>query len=236
ENEPFRYISANLAAQLTILEIALRLKALRHVVYASSSAVYGASPNLPYSLDDRADHPISLYGATKRGGEMMAVAYAAQFGLALTGLRFFTVYGTWGRPDMATWQFTDAIVNGTKLTLFDNGKLSRSFTYVDDIIVGIVAALDLPPALGSTGAGGHKLYNLGNDKSDSVLRYVQVLEQAIGKKAVISLEPRHPADMTDTVSDNSVTERELGWHPRVTIDQGLPKFVEWYRGYTAGKK
>ena len=228
EQDPYRYIAANLAGQLTVLEIARRLKGLRHTVYASTSAVYGATPHRPFALDDRADQPISLYGATKRGAEMIAISYAAQYGLALTGLRFFTVYGPWGRPDMATWKFTEAIANGTPLTLFDDGKMSRSFTYIDDIVAGVLAALDRAPS-----AGAHKLYNLGNDKSESVRRYLEVLEQAVGKKALIVVEPRHRADMTDTAADISLSERELGWRPRVAIDQGLPRFVAWYRDYTA---
>jgi UDP-glucuronate 4-epimerase len=230
ELNPYSYIAANLAGQLTVLEVARRLKGLRHTVYASTSAVYGASPHRPFSLDDRADQPISLYGATKRGAEMIASSYAAQYGLASTGLRFFTVYGPWGRPDMATWKFTDAIVHGTALTLYDDGNMTRSFTYIDDIVAGVLAALDHAPP-----TGAHKLYNLGNDKSESVRRYLAVLEQAIGKKALISVEPRHKADMVDTVADISATERELSWRPRVGIDQGLPRFVEWYRGYTSGK-
>ncbi len=236
EQDPYRYIAANLAGQLTVLEIARRLKSLRHTVYASTSAVYGATPKRPFSLDDRADQPISLYGATKRGAEMIAVSYAAQYSLPLTGLRFFTVYGPWGRPDMATWKFTQAISGGTPLTLFDDGAMSRSFTYIDDIVTGVLAALDRPPADMGSKSGAHKLYNLGNDKSESLRRYLAVLERAIGKKALITVEPRHRADMRETVADISVSERELGWRPRVAIDQGLPKFVEWYRNYTAGKK
>ncbi len=228
ELDPHRYVAANVAGQLTVLETARRLNKLRHTIYASTSAVYGATPHRPFGLDDRADRPISLYGATKRGAELMAIAYAAQYGLALTGLRFFTVYGPWGRPDMATWKFTQAIVEGTKLVLYEGGNMSRAFTYIDDIAQGVLAALDRP-------APGHRLFNLGNDRSENVRRYLQVLEQAIGRPAIVQVAPRHRADMSETVADISASERELGWRPRISIDEGLPRFVEWYRGYSGAR-
>jgi UDP-glucuronate 4-epimerase len=206
------------------------------MVYASSSSVYGGNKSLPFRVEDRVDHPLSLYAATKKSDELLSECYASLHRLPSTGLRFFTVYGPWGRPDMAMWIFTRALLAGEPLPLYNGGEMRRDFTYIDDIVRGIVACLDSPPADdGSTKAGGssapHALYNIGNSRSEDLMRVVELLEQATGKKALLDPQPMQPGDVKDTFADISAIERDLGFQPITTIDEGIPRFVAWYREY-----
>ena len=206
------------------------------MVYASSSSVYGSNKSLPFRVEDRVDHPLSLYAATKKADELLSECYASLYRLPLTGLRFFTVYGPWGRPDMAMWIFTKALFAGEPLPLNNGGEMRRDFTYVDDIVRGVVSCLDHAPADdGHIKAGGsstpHAIYNIGNSRSEDLMRVVQLLEQATGKQALLSPQPMQAGDVKDTFADISAIERDLGFAPRTTIDEGVPRFVAWYRDY-----
>ncbi|MBB5685808.1 GDP-mannose 4,6-dehydratase [Sphingobium boeckii] len=232
---PRAYIQSNLVGHLNMMEIA-RHRATRHFVYASSSSVYGQNEKLPFSVDDRVDHPVSLYAATKKSDELMSETYAHLYRIPMTGLRFFTVYGPWGRPDMAPWIFTRKILAGEPIQMFNHGDMRRDFTYVDDIVSGIIACLDNPPPDdGAVKAGGskapHRLYNIGNNRSEELPRFIAVIEQACGRKADIRPEPIQPGDVKDTFADISAIERDLGYAPTTTIDEGLPRFVAWFRNY-----
>jgi UDP-glucuronate 4-epimerase len=229
-NHPQDYVDANITGHLAILELARRLPGFRHLVYASSSSVYGGNDKLPFSVDDPVDRPLSIYGATKRADELMSHSYGHLFGLPATGLRFFTVYGPWGRPDMALFIFTKSILEGRPITLFNEGEMQRDFTYVDDIVAGVVAALDRPPP-GAPGKPPHRLYNLGNHRSEPLRRLVELVEQAVGRKAAIELAPMQPGDARASFADIASATRDLGFLPRVSIDEGVPRFVAWYRGY-----
>ncbi len=180
-------------------------------------------------MDDPVDTPISLYGATKKSGELMAYAYSRLYGIPTTALRFFTVYGPWGRPDMAAYIFTKAILAGEPIQLFNRGDMLRDFTYIDDIVAGVLAALDHPPAGG--GAAPYRLYNIGNNRPEPLLRFVAVLEAAIGKKAEVALAPMQPGDVKETYADITAIQRDLGFQPSTSIDEGIPRFVAWYRDY-----
>ena len=221
---PFDYVDANLTGHLTILELGRHLPRLENLVYASSSSVYGANSRLPFSTSDRTDDPVSLYAATKKAGEMMATSYARLFGLKVVGLRFFTVYGPWGRPDMSAFLFTRAILEGKPIQVFNNGDMRRDFTYVDDIVRGVVAALDRP-------ADGHRLYNLGNNRAEPLLRFIEVIETALGRKAIIELKPMQKGDVKETFADIEASTRDLGFSPTTPIDIGVPRFVDWYREF-----
>ncbi len=206
------------------------------MVYASSSSVYGGNDKLPFSVDDRADHPVSLYAATKRADEMLSESYAHLFRIPLTGLRFFTVYGPWGRPDMAMWIFTQKILAGQPIPVFNKGEMWRDFTYIDDIIAGVVAALDHPPADdGNVKAGGsskpHALYNIGNHRSEKLMRVIELLGEACGREVAIDWQPMQAGDVTRTYADIDAIQRDLGYAPTTSIDVGVPRFVEWYRDY-----
>jgi UDP-glucuronate 4-epimerase len=232
---PGAYVTANLVGHVNMLEIA-RHRGSSHFVYASSSSVYGGNKNLPFRVEDRVDHPLSLYGATKKADELISESYAHLYRLPCTGLRFFTVYGPWGRPDMAMWIFTKALFAGDPLPLFNSGEMRRDFTYIDDIVRGVVACLDGPPADdGSVKAGAstgpHAIYNIGNNRSEDLMRLVELLEKATGKKALISPEPMQAGDVRDTFADISAIERDHGFRPRTRIDEGVPQFVNWYREY-----
>jgi UDP-glucuronate 4-epimerase len=202
---------------------------LKHLVFASSSSVYGGNAKLPFAVDDRVDAPQSLYAATKKSDELMGYCYAHLYRLPMTGLRFFTVYGPWGRPDMATWLFTEAILAGRPIRLFNNGDMRRDFTYIDDIVQGVLACLDRPPA--DAGAPPYRIYNLGNSRSEELRRVVAVLEAALGRRAEIELLPMQPGDVPATYADIGETQRDFGYAPSTTIDVGMPRFVEWYRRY-----
>ncbi len=232
---PHAYASANLVGHLNILELA-RHRGVGHMVYASSSSVYGGNAKLPFSVADRADHPVSLYAATKRADELMSESYAHLYRLPQTGLRFFTVYGPWGRPDMAMWTFTGAILKGEAIPVFNHGDMYRDFTYIDDIVSGVVAALDQPPADdGSEKPGGsvkpHALYNIGNHRSEPLMKVIGLLEQACGKPAVLDLQDMQPGDVHRTFADIDAIRENLGYEPATPIEVGVPKFVAWYREY-----
>lgn len=226
DDRPFDFIDSNIGGMLCALELARHAGGNVPLVYASTSAVYGASERMPYATDDRADRPKSLYGATKRAAELITTSYALRFGLGATGLRFFTVYGPWGRPDMATWKFTRALFEGQTIELYNFGRMSRGFTYVDDTVQAVLAALDRPAA-----PGEHRVLNVGSAKAETLERYLSVLERAVGRQAQVERVAAHPSEMIDTVADISETERVLGWRPRTEIDQGLPEFVAWYRRF-----
>ena len=228
-DHPEEYVRANLNGHFNMLQMARQASQLEHLVYASSSSVYGASKKVPFSLDDAADHPVSLYAATKRADEMLSVSYARIFKLRQTGLRFFTVYGPWGRPDMAYFKFTKAILEGTPIETYGAGTLQRDFTYIDDIVAGVLAALDRPPAADSEEP--HRLYNLGNDSPESVNALVAAIEAACGRKAVRVDKPMPLGDVPRTWADISASRRELDYAPSVKLNEGIRRFVAWYRDY-----
>jgi len=227
---PFAYVETNVMGHLCMMELARRLPKLRHFVYASSSSVYGGNKELPFSVDQRVDSPVSLYAATKRSDELMTYCYAHLYDLPSTGLRFFTVYGPWGRPDMSAYIFTKAIFEGRPIRIFNHGDMSRDFTYIDDIVAGVLAVVDRPPQReGETPPV--RVYNLGNHRSEPLLRFVELIEQACGKPAIRELEEMQPGDVKETYADIEPARRDLGFEPKVPIDVGIPRFVEWYRAY-----
>ena len=232
---PQAYVQANLVGHCNMLEIA-RQRQVPHMVYASSSSVYGANKSLPFRVEDRVDHPLSLYAATKKADELVSECYASLYRLPLTGLRFFTVYGPWGRPDMAMWIFTKALYAGEPLPLYNRGEMRRDFTYIEDIVRGVVACLDGPPEDdGSVKPGGstapHAIYNVGNSRSEDLMRVVELLEGATGQKALLNPQPMQPGDVKETFADISSIERDHGFKPSTTIDEGVPRFVGWYREF-----
>jgi UDP-glucuronate 4-epimerase len=206
------------------------------MVYASSSSVYGGNKTLPFRVEDRVDHPLSLYAATKKADELLSESYASLYRIPLTGLRFFTVYGPWGRPDMAMWIFTKALFAGQPLPLFNCGEMRRDFTYIEDIVRGVISCLDGPPADdGEVKAGGsrspHALYNIGNSRSEDLMRVVELLEQETGRKAIADPQPMQIGDVKETFADISAIERDHGFSPSTSIDEGVPRFVRWYKEY-----
>lgn len=221
--DPYAYVQANVMGHLVVLELARRLKRLEHLVYASSSSVYGGNHDLPFTETDRVDHPVSLYAATKRSGELISESYAHLFGLPQTGLRFFTVYGPWGRPDMAPWMFSEAILEGRPITLYDAGRLKRDFTFVEDIAAGVVGCLDRPAPTAHP-----RLLNIGNHRSVEVRRFVAVLEEALGKRAVVVDTPRPATDVPETFADIEAIRAVCGYEPRTPIEAGIPRFAEWF--------
>lgn len=225
---PFEYISANIIGHLAILEYCRHTDGFEHLVYASSSSVYGGNDKLPFTVEERVDRPISLYAATKRADELMSHSYAHLYAIPQTGLRFFTVYGPWGRPDMAMFLFARAILAGDSIPVFNRGDMSRDFTFIDDIVAGVLAALRLPP---SHLKPPHRLYNLGNNQSEPLLKLIGLIEKALGKKAKQTLEPMQPGDVQATYADIEAARRDLGFEPRTPIEVGVPKFVAWYREY-----
>lgn len=232
---PHAYVHSNLVGHLNLLEVA-RNRGSSHLVYASSSSVYGGNDSLPFRVEDRVDHPLSLYAATKKADELISETYSHLYRLPQTGLRFFTVYGPWGRPDMAMWLFTRAILAGEPIDVFGEGDMRRDFTYIDDIVTGIVAALDNPPPDdGEEKAGGsrgpHRLYNIGNNRSEELTRMIALIEQACGREAKKRLLPMQPGDVRDTYADISAIQRDLGFQPTTSIDEGVPRFVQWYCDY-----
>jgi len=232
---PQAYAQANLLGHLNILELA-RARQAEHLVYASSSSVYGGNATVPFSVGDRVDRPFSLYAATKKADELMSETYAHLYRLPQTGLRFFTVYGPWGRPDMMPWIFTDRILRGDSIPIFNHGEMERDFTYVDDIVAGVVAALDRVPNDDGTGkAGGsqapHAIYNLGNSRPEPLLKVVSIIEEACGRRAVLDRHPMQPGDVPRTFADISETERDLGWQPTTPVEIGFPQFVNWFKAY-----
>jgi UDP-glucuronate 4-epimerase len=237
---PQAYIESNIVGFTNILE-ACRHGGVDHLVYASSSSVYGSNRKLPFSVEDSVDHPVSLYAATKKANELMAHTYSHLFGLPTTGLRFFTVYGPWGRPDMALFLFTRNILAGRPIDVFNHGRHTRDFTYIDDIVEGVIRTLDRVPAPdpdydpmhpnpGSSSAP-YRVYNIGNSAPVPLLRYIEVLEECLGRKAEMNLLPLQPGDVPDTASDVEALRRDTGYRPSTPIETGIRNFVDWYRDY-----
>jgi len=224
---PHDYTRANIEGQLNVLELARNLPGLKHLAYASSSSVYGGNTKVPFSVDDPVDRPVSLYAATKRSDELMAHCYSHLYGIPSTGLRFFTVYGPWGRPDMSAYLFTRAIFEGRPIQVFNHGDMKRDFTYIDDIVAGVLAALDRPPS----GTPPCALYNLGNHRSEPLMRFIALLEQATGREAIKEFVEMQPGDVKETYADIESSRRDLGFEPTTPIEVGLPRFVAWYREY-----
>ena len=232
---PQSYVQSNLVGHLNILELA-RDRGLKHLVYASSSSVYGSNRSLPFRVEDRTDRPISLYAATKKADELISESYSSLFRLPMTGLRFFTVYGPWGRPDMAMWLFTKAILAGEPLDLFNGGAMRRDFTYIDDVVAGTTACLDSPPADdGQKKPGGsvspHAIYNIGNCRSEELMDLIAIIEENLGRKAITNALPMQPGDVADTFADISAIQKDHGFEPKTSIREGVPRFIDWYKSY-----
>jgi len=229
--DPYSYVQSNVMGHLVILEAARRLPGLKHMVYASTSSVYGANTELPFRETDRVDTPMSLYAATKRADELMSYAYAHLFALPQTGLRFFTVYGPWGRPDMAYYSFARAIMAGEPITLYDGGRLKRDFTYVDDIVAGVIGALDRPPV---DGTPPNRVLNIGNHQNEEVRTLVALLEQSLGRRAIILDAPRPAVDVEETFASVDAIGALTGFAPRTSLAEGIPRFVDWFKGWNGG--
>jgi len=238
---PHVYVSSNVTGFLHVLE-GCRHHGVEHLVFASTSSVYGANTKMPFSEHQPTEHPLTLYAATKKANEQMAHAYAHLFGLPCTGLRFFTVYGPWGRPDMALFLFTKAILAGEPIRVFNHGRHKRSFTYIDDIVEGVIRALDRVPTRNAawdgnapdpatSGAGPYRLYNIGSRESVELMRYIEVLEQCLGRKAEMEMLPLQPGDVPDTEASCDDLAQDIGYAPAVGVEQGVAEFVRWYLGY-----
>src|SRR5690606_15302631 len=237
---PHVYVSSNVTGFLHILE-GCRHHGVEHLIFASTSSVYGANTTMPFSKHQSTEHPLTLYAATKKANEMMAHSYAHLYGIPSTGLRFFTVYGPWGRPDMALFLFTKAILAGEPIKVFNHGHHSRSFTYVDDIVEGVIRALDHPPVPSpqwdsakpdpATSNAPYRLFNIGSSANTPLLRYIEVLEQSLGRKATLEMLPLQAGDVPDTFADCADLETELGYRPKVMVEEGVANFVEWYWEY-----
>jgi UDP-glucuronate 4-epimerase len=223
---PASYADANVRGHINVLELAKDTPGLRHMIYASSSSVYGQRSETPFRETDRCDAPASVYAASKRAGELMSEAYASIYGLALTGLRFFTVYGPWGRPDMAYWSFTEAILRGEAIKLFNNGRMRRDFTDVRDVVAAITRIVEASPP------PGNAIYNIGHSEPVELMRFLAALETATGRKAHTELAPMQPGDVGDTFADISKLERDYGVRPNIAIEDGLGEFVKWFRPYS----
>jgi UDP-glucuronate 4-epimerase len=240
--DPYAYVDANLQGFVNVLE-GCRHNGCRHLVFASSSSVYGANTRMPFSVHDNVDHPLSLYGASKKANELMAHSYAHLFALPVTGLRFFTVYGPWGRPDMAMWIFASAIAEGRPIKLFNHGKMRRDFTYVDDVVESISRLVDRPAAGDPQWSGAKpdpgrssapwRVYNIGNNKPVELLKVVDLLESAIGKKALRELVPMQPGDVPETYADVADLMADVGFQPQTSIEDGIARFIAWYSDYGA---
>jgi UDP-glucuronate 4-epimerase len=230
--DPYTYVQSNVMGPVVLLEACRKLPLLRHFVYASSSSVYGRNTKLPFALEDKTDDPVSLYGATKKADELILNAYAHLYRIPSTGLRFFTVYGPWGRPDMAAYLFTKAIFAGEPIKLFNRGDMRRDFTYIDDIVAGVIAALDRPPGDDGT-KPPHRIYNLGNNRAEDLRRFIATIERATNRQAVIEELPMQPGDVYETFADIADSRRDLDFEPKTPIDVGIPRFVDWYRAYHA---
>ena len=230
-DHPHAYVDANLEGFVNVLE-GCRHHGCSHLVYASSSSVYGANTKLPFSVDDKADHPVSLYAATKKANELIAHSYSHLYRLPVTGLRFFTIYGPWGRPDMATFLFTKAIAEGTPIKLFNHGRMRRDFTHIDDVTRVVSRLVDRMPADGGPAAGAPaKVYNVGTNHPEELTHVVAVLEQELGRAAVREMLPMQPGDVTETFADVTELMRDTGFRPQTSIEDGLRDFVAWYRDY-----
>ena len=229
---PWAYVDSNVHGQVTVMEAARWLPKLRHLVYASSSSVYGGNTKLPFAIEDPVDQPVSAYAATKRSAELLAETYAHLYRLPMTGLRFFTVYGPYGRPDMAYFMFTKAILSGEPIQVFNAGEMRRDFTYIDDIVAGVLAALDTPPTdPGAKQGRPHRLYNLGNHRSEDLGHFIEVIEKACGREAKKVMREMQPGDVKATYADIAASQRDLGFHPTTPITEGIPRFVAWFRDH-----
>ena len=226
---PFAYVESNVMGHVVMLELARHMAGLKHFVYASSSSVYGGNTKIPFAVEDSVDRPVSLYAATKRSDELMSYTYAHLFRIPTTGLRFFTVYGPWGRPDMAAYSFTRDILEGRAIKVFNHGKMRRDFTFIDDIVRGVVAVLDKAPE--DKCAPPAALYNLGNAHAEDLMRFIGVLENALRRKAMIDFQPIQAGDVPETFADIATSTRDFGFKPVVGIEEGVAEFVAWYRGY-----
>ncbi|MFE4242172.1 NAD-dependent epimerase [Peribacillus butanolivorans] len=239
-DNPDSYVNSNLVGFVNILE-ACRQYNVEHLIYASSSSVYGANTNIPFSTKDSVDHPVSLYAATKKSNELMAHTYSHLFNIPTTGLRFFTVYGPWGRPDMAYYSFTRNIMEENTIRVFNNGDMRRDFTYIDDIVEGIIRLLDNPPIYNETwdranpdpssSYAPYKIYNIGNNNPIKLMDFINTLENLIGKKARIEFLPMQPGDVKETYADISDLQADVGFYPATTVEEGLTQFVNWYNKY-----
>lgn len=225
-NDPFAYADSNLTGTLTVLE-GCRHNGIRHLVYASSSSVYGSNEKLPFSVEDRVDAPVSLYAATKKADELMCHAYAHLYRFPITGLRFFTVYGPWGRPDMAYFKFAEAIMNNRAIDVYNNGDMQRDFTYIDDIVDGIFSAVMQQPAPSGEGLS-HRIYNLGHNHPERLLDMIGLLEKYLGRKAATNLLPMQPGDVVATYADIDSARQDLGFFPKTSLEEGLRKFADWF--------
>ena len=233
-DNPHQYMQSNICGQLAILEFCKSKmrdsRPIKNFVYASSSSVYGSNKKIPFSINDNTDQPVSFYGATKKAGEVMAHSYAHLYQIPTIGLRFFTVYGPWGRPDMSPYIFTNCILNEKPIKVFNKGEMMRDFTFIDDIVSGILGALDTPP-ISLNASPPHKIYNLGNNKPVSLMNYINVIERACNKKAIIDLQPMQAGDVVQTYANIEESERDLGYAPTTSIDIGIPRFVDWFISY-----
>ena len=239
-DNPYAYVDSNLVGFVNLLENC-RHHAVEHLVFASSSSVYGLNTNMPFSIHNNVDHPISLYAATKKANELMAHTYAHLYGLPVTGLRFFTVYGPWGRPDMAYFKFTQAILNDQPIEVYNFGQMRRDFTYIDDIIEGVIRVLEQVPQPNKTWSGDspdpgsslapYRIYNIGNNQPVELMYYIETLEKALGKKAQIKLLPMQPGDVPATYADISDLTKAFDFRPQTTIEVGIDRFVTWYKDY-----
>ncbi|MEZ6063770.1 MAG: NAD-dependent epimerase [Planctomycetaceae bacterium] len=235
---PHTYVNSNLVGFMNILE-ACRHNQTGHLTYASSSSVYGSNRKIPFSVEDRVDHPISLYAASKKANELMAHTYSHLFGLPTTGLRFFTVYGPWGRPDMAMWLFTEAILQGKPIDVFNHGKMKRDFTFVDDIVEGVIRVndniptpnTDFDPMDDSDTAAPYKVYNIGNNQPVELMTMIAVLEDCLGRKAEKKMLPMQPGDVPETYADIDALQRDVGFRPATPIETGIRRFTDWYKSY-----
>lgn len=232
-SNPWAYVDSNVTGFVNLLE-GCRQSQIQHLVFASSSSVYGINPKVPFSTSDNVDHPISLYAATKKANELMAHTYSHLYGLPTTGLRFFTVYGAWGRPDMAYFKFVQAVESGQAIDVYNHGEMQRDFTYIDDVIEGVVRVMQNPPHSGNSNVASqapYKLYNIGNHQPVSLLRFIEVIEQTLGKTAQKNFLPMQPGDVPTTYADVADLMRDVGFQPSTPIETGIARFVEWYRSY-----
>lgn len=241
---PQAYVNSNLVGFVNLMEACVRVGGLRHFVFASSSSVYGANAKVPFSEDDNVDHPISLYAATKKSNELIAHSYSHLYGVPVTGLRFFTVYGPWGRPDMGYFKFTDAIVRGKPIEIYNHGQMQRDFTFIDDVVEALVRVAECPPQCSvlqeSTGAvlsdARYKIYNLGNHQPVDLLNFIEIIERALGIKARKTFLPMQPGDVISTYAQTDDLYEATGFRPATPVEEGLPKFVSWYREYYAARE
>jgi UDP-glucuronate 4-epimerase len=229
---PYSYVDSNIMGTLVVLEAARRIERLTALTYASSSSVYGANKKQPFSVADPVNKPVSLYAASKRSCELIARSYSHLYGLPATGLRYFTAYGPWGRPDMAAWLFTEAILADRPIRVFNEGHMARDFTYIDDIVAGTIAAHDRP----ATPEGGeetvpHRVYNLGNHKPEKLLDFIAVIERALSRTAEKQLLPMQPGDVAESFADIDTARRDLGFEPKTSIEEGIGRFIAWYKHY-----